>query len=323
MKKNKLMIFAAVAAALSVALFSCKKVEHDTSAPPHNPYNDIDRGDTTAYGIPLDSLTITYVHKKVMASRCALPGCHDGHFEPDYRTPQSSFSTLVYAPIIKNNTAGSFKYRVIPFDTSRSVLYERITNCCFVTANDRMPQDDIGVALPDSSINLIASWIMNGARDMFGKVARLPNSEPAIQYLTAFDTISLVFPFAFPTKLYDTTRLNALYYNPFIVPVNKSVFYVAVKVTDDSTAEGSLQVNKLKISTDSDNFSNAWQYTGTYVNLSGFSVWVLTVPTGNLPANDTLFMRYYVNDGAHAGNTEFPRNEMILPVKTFWSFIRQ
>ena len=319
--RNTFFLIISVIACISLlVIHSCKK-QDDTV--PHNPYDDIHRDDTTSYGIPLDSLTITYVHKKVLSTRCALPGCHDGHFEPDFRTPQSSFSNLVYATIVKNNANNTFKYRVIPFDTNNSVLYERITNCCFVNQDDRMPQDNIGVPLPDSSINMIASWIMHGARDMFGQVARLPNSEPTIQYYTAFDTISLTFPFALPTRLYDTSRLDGLYYNPFVVPVNKGVFYMAVKIVDDSTAEGSLQMNKLKISTEADNFSSAWQYTGTYVNFSGFSVWLLTIPTNNLPANDTLYMRYYVNDGAHANNTEFPRTELLFPYKTFWSFVRQ
>lgn len=319
-RKLNLLVIPVVTISILLLIHSCKKPNENL---PHNPYDDIHRDDTTSYGIPLDSLTITYVHKKVLSTRCALPGCHDGHFEPDYRTPQSSFSTLVYASIIKNNTAATFKYRVIPFDTTNSVLYERITNCCFVTQNDRMPQDDIGVPLPDSSINLIASWIMHGARDMFGNVAKLPNKEPTINYFVAFDTISLLPPFAFPTLRYDTVRMDNIYYNPFIVPLNKGKFYFAVNVTDDSTADGSMLVNKLKISTDADNFSSAWQYTGTYVSYGGLSVWLTTIPASSLPANDTLYMRYYVNDGNHANNTEFPRTEMVAPYKTFWSFIRQ
>lgn len=322
--KNRLLFFVPLAAVLFLLVHSCNKRELDKSQAPHNPYDDINRdNDTTSYGIPLDSLSITYLHKKVLAPRCALPGCHDGHFEPDYRTPQSSFSTLVYAPIIKNNLANDFTYRVIPFDTTHSVLYERVTNCCFVTSNDRMPQDDIGVPLPDSSLNLIASWIMHGARDMFGNVPKLPNKEPVVQYYFTFDTLSLIPPYAYPTVSYDTIRLDDVYYNPFIVPASKSVFYIAVKVTDDSTAEGALQVNKLKISTNADNFSTGWQFTANYVNVPGLAIWLLTIPTANLPANDTLFMRYYVNDGSHANNTEFPRIDMIYPYKTFWSFIRQ
>lgn len=321
-RKTDLLLPVALLLAVMLVVHSCKK-QDDTV--PHNPYDDIVRGDTTRYGIPLDSLTITYLHTKVLSTRCALPGCHEGHFEPDFRTPQSSFSTLIYAPIIKNNLAGDFTYRVIPYDTTHSVFHERVTNCCFVTNNDRMPQDDIGIPLPDSSLNLISSWIMHGARDMFGNVPRLPNKEPEIvgNYYLAFDTISIIPPFATPTKRYDTIRLDGVYYNPFVVPVNKSVFYLAISVSDDSTAQSNMLVNKLKISTSADNFNSALQYTGTFVNFPGYAFWLLTIPTNNLPANDTLYMRYYINDGDHSANTEFPRNDLPYPYKSFWSFIRQ
>ncbi|HRG87688.1 MAG TPA: hypothetical protein PLW44_01620 [Chitinophagales bacterium] len=320
--KSYFLIAVFVAATSVLLIQACKKVDDKV---PHNPYDDIVRGDTTTYGIPLDSLTITYLHAKVLSVSCALPGCHEGHFEPDFRTPQSSFSTLVYAPIIKNNLAGDFKYRVIPFDTTNSVFHERVTNCCFVTSNDRMPQDNIGVALPDSSLNLISSWIMHGARDMFGNVPRLPNKEPVIagNYYLAFDTISLIPPFATPTLRYDTVRLDGVYYNPFVVPADKGVFYMALNVSDDSTAQGAMLVNKLKVSTNADDFSGGWQYTATFINYPGITFWLLTIPTSNLPANDTLYMRYYMNDGDHPNNTEFPTTPMLYPYKTFWSFIRQ
>lgn len=301
-------------------LHSCKK---DEPLPP-NPYDNIVRDDTTDNEIPVDSLNITYVHQKVLLQSCAIPGCHVGNFEPDFRTPQSSFSTLVYAPVLKNNAQNQFKYRVIPYDTAWSVLYERITNCCFVNQNDRMPQDNIGVPMSDADIQLIARWILHGARDMFGNVVQMPNAEPVIQGYIAFDTISLIPPFALPSVYYSNNRLDGIYYNPFIVPVNKSVFYIVVKVGDDSTAEGQMQYNKLKISTNADNFSSATTYTATYVNVGGGnSGWLLTIPTASLPVDDTLYMRYYVNDGKHAQNTEFPRNDLPYAYKTFYSFIRQ
>src|SRR4051812_20562994 len=99
-RNSILLLLAVISILLFMVMHACKK---PNEVVPHNPYDDIHRDDTTSYGIPLDSLTITYVHKKILSTRCALPGCHDGHFEPDYRTPQSSFSTLVYASIIKNN----------------------------------------------------------------------------------------------------------------------------------------------------------------------------------------------------------------------------
>jgi hypothetical protein len=314
MKKRTLIILLFPIALTLLVIHACKKDNH---TPPHNPYSDINRSDSGSSTIPLDSLTITYVHKKVLSTRCALNGCHDGHFEPDYRTPESAFSTLVYAPIVKNSldTSKHYKYRVVPFDTTHSVMYIRITNCCFVNINDRMPQDNIGVPLPDSSINLVAQWIMHGARDMFGNVPRLPNEPPVIQGYVGISTNY--------TTVYSSTRLDSVSYNPFVVPLSVSSFYVAVLVTDDSTPINQLQVNQLKISTNADDFSSATIIPATYLAAGGQQYWVATVNTSSLVANDTLYMRYDVNDGGHTANTEFPRNDLPYPYKTYWSFIRQ
>lgn len=308
MKLKSLLILIPMAL---MVLYACKK---DDTAVPDNPFDSIDRDDTTGSNIPLDSLTITYLHQKVLSVRCALPGCHVGNFEPDFRTPQSSFSTLVYAPVIKNNAANEFKFRVVPFDKNMSVLYHRVTDCCFVNNNDIMPQDNIGVGLPDSSRKLIEQWISTGARDMFGNVAAQPNNEPVVGYFAAVSS-------DFQTT-YSNNRLDSVYYNPFIVPQNVTSFYVGVAVEDDITPLSQLQYNRLKISTSMDNFSGAAEFPAVYYNNGGNEGWLITVNTASLPANDTLFMRYYVSDG-RPQNTEFPRNESILPYKTFYSFIRQ
>ncbi len=292
----------------------CKKDEPLTD----NPYDFILRDDTTNIQIPVDSLNITYIHEKILSTRCALPGCHVGSFEPDFRTPQSSFSTLVYSPIKKNNASNSFKYRVIPFDVNKSVLYQRVSNCCFANQGDQMPQDNNQDTskLSQASINLIAQWIANGARDMFGKVAHLPNAEPVIN--PVYFALGTDY-----TTVYSNTRLDSVYYNPFVVPQNVTSFYIGVQVTDDSLAQNQMQYNKLKISTIQDNFSGATTLTGSYVSIGGFSGWLITVPASSLPSNDTLYMRYYVNDGSQVNNTEFPRTDMLFPYKTYWSFIRQ
>lgn len=311
MRYSREIILVCVVMLLLTVIHSCKK---DGSLP-DNPYDDIVRDDTTRQEIPLDQLTITYVHKKVLATECALPGCHVGNFEPDFRTPQSSFSTLVYAPISKNNAAKTFQYRVIPFDTARSVLHERITNCCFVNNNDRMPQDDIGIPMADSSISLITRWILGGAKDMFGNVSNLPNAEPIIGGYVAVNTTL--------TQYFSTNRLDGVVYNPFIVADSISSFYVGIQVTDDSTPLNQMKVNQLRVSTNADDFSGGWTYTASYFNIGGQSGWLAAIPTAGLPSNDTLFMRYYVNDGSRPNNTEYPRDETLFPFKSYWSFIRK
>ena len=296
--------------AILVMVHSCKKEKT-----PPNPYNNINRTDTSATKIPVDSLTITYVHQKVLSTRCALNGCHDGHFEPDYRSPQSAYTTLLYAPIIKNNADSTYRYRVIPYDTLNSVMYIRITNCCYVNTNDRMPQDNIGVPLPDSSIAIVRRWIMNGARDMYGNVAHKPNLPPVVG---GYGAVSTDY-----TTIYSNTRLDSVYYNPFVVPSGVTSFYVAVLVTDDSTPVHNLLVNTLKLSTRSNDFSNAISIPATYLVLGGKQYWVATVSASSFALGDTVFMRYYVNDGSHTANVEFPNTTLPYPYLTYYSFIRQ
>ncbi|MFI4963375.1 MAG: hypothetical protein ACHP6H_05920, partial [Legionellales bacterium] len=125
------------------------------------------------------------------------------------------------------------------------------------------------------------------------------------------------------TTVYSNTRLDSIYYNPFVVPLSVSSFYVAVLVTDDSTPINQLQVNQLKISTKSDDFSGATVLPAVYLAAGGQQYWVATVNTSSFNANDTLYMRYDVNDGGHPSNTEFPRNDLPYPYKTYWSFTRR
>ncbi|MFT4802131.1 MAG: hypothetical protein ACI93N_001907 [Flavobacteriaceae bacterium] len=116
------------------------------------------------------------IYVNIFNKECAK--CHDGSFEPDFTSLMGSYNTLVYQPIIKNNTEKSFKYRVVPFDYKQSILYERITNNCFVDNNDRMPFYDKD-GLNKKDIALIKDWINEGAADIFGnipkKIATLPH----------------------------------------------------------------------------------------------------------------------------------------------------
>ena len=57
---------------------------------------------------------------------CANSGCHDGSFEPDFRTIESSYNTLVYQPVIKNNPDGNYQFRVKAGNIDESVLYARL-----------------------------------------------------------------------------------------------------------------------------------------------------------------------------------------------------
>jgi hypothetical protein len=293
----------------------CKK--KDTSSAPTNPFSSIDYGSVPVDTAP-DPNSLLGVHKNVLHPRCAIPGCHDGNFEPDFRTPQSSFSTLVYQPVIKNNSGNTFVYRVVPYKATQSVLYERITNCCFVNQNDRMPQDNIGVPLPDASIQEIKNWINDGAKDMFGNSPNYPNLEPQISpYYAVVDAATYQTNYAV-----QSNRPDSLIYNPFALPDNTNVVFAFI-VKDDSTAYQQLQVNQMRLSLDPDDFSNATSYTAQYIHVpppNSTDFFGITINTANLPHSQTVYMKYFVNDGNHSQNTKFPTDNLPIQYKTFWSF---
>lgn len=116
---------------------------------------------------PFEASLFLQVYHQIIEVSCMLGGCHDGSFEPNYLSPQDFYFTTVYHPVIKNSEDGRFMYRVVPYDTANSVLYERITNCCFIDQNDLMPI--LMEPLTPEEINLISRWIMEGAPNWNGE----------------------------------------------------------------------------------------------------------------------------------------------------------
>ncbi len=290
-----------------VAFQACEKAE----PLPDNPFDKVDYGDTTTTEFPIEVNSISYLQQRVFGASCALPGCHDGNFEPDFRTIQSSYSTLVYHPIVKNDADSSFEFRVVPFDTTNSVLYERITNCCFVNQNDRMPQDNIGSKLPDEDIAAVAAWIMGGAKDMFGNEPQLPDKAPRVEYFLAANSTF--------DEQYTNNRLDGVRFNPVLLPNNTDIAMVFV-LSDDQTAIGDLQVNQLKVSTAIDDFSAATTYNATFLSVPQGDFWIVYFNTSAHTAGVTNYMRYYVNDGEQTFDTEFPSNDLPEVYKTFVAF---
>ena len=303
-----------IVAILSILLFAIACEKDDVE--PDNPFDKIDYGTDVTANDTLNPTSITGLHRNVFLPKCAVPGCHDGHFEPDFRSVQSSYSTLVYAPIVKNNDAGEFTYRVVPGDTALSVLHERVTNCCFVNADDRMPQDNIGTGLPQTDINNISSWILNGAQAANGSNPVRPDLQPVV---ALYVTLNTTFNFEYSQL---SNRVDSLIFNPFMLPDSVDSFYFVTFPEDDITPLADLQVNTLKVSTNKDDFTNAQSFQAVYFDIPGEQpVWLVTVNASAFQAGQTYYMRYYVNDGQHAEDAEFPQNTSIDPYKTYWSFV--
>lgn len=132
-----------------------------------NPYDEIEdlTADTTTVA-DLDPTSLVGLHAVIFRPTCANSGCHDGTFEPDFRTVNSTYNTLVEHAIIKNDPQNSFSQRVVPGDPDASQLMARLTYD--IDGNSGvMPL----ATEPDSDyptnreeyIERIRTWIANGA----------------------------------------------------------------------------------------------------------------------------------------------------------------
>ena len=280
---------------------------------PINPYDGVNYGDTTIIIDTLSSASFVNLHKELFSPSCNVLGCHDGSFEPDFRTVQSSYNTLVYHPILKNNLDETFTYRVVPGDTANSVLHERLTNCCFVNTNDRMPQDNIGSSLPQEDLENVSNWILDGAKDITGAIPNEPNNLPNVKYYVVTNSTF--------DSTYSDNREGGLFYKPFFMPSNEQVNFI-FRVTDDHTNAGAMLVNELSISENQDNFSNAITATSLLFDQT-YHVWILQFNTSVLQSGITYYMRYTINDGVNPTNTTYPNNQTSFVYKSMWSFTIQ
>ena len=94
-----------------------------------NPFNNPDLLPPvdTINNTVIDEESFIGLHTMIFSPTCSNSGCHDGSFEPDFRTIESSYNTLVYQPVIKNDSVNTYTYRVLPGNSGLSALYARLT----------------------------------------------------------------------------------------------------------------------------------------------------------------------------------------------------
>jgi len=290
-----------------------------------NPYDTIDFSSTMIEEVQVDSGSFLGLHTYIFSRRCALPACHDGSFEPDYRTLNSAYNTLVYHPVVKNTPDSFFTYRVMPGDTNKSWLHERLTTNDEVLG--RMPLYD--QPLGSKELGLIVDWILEGAPDVLGNSPMYPDFGP-----TAFGLLAYL-PDAGNMRV-DSIRYNGRFYNPFIVPQNANVkIYFGLYDTDvdgEIIFPTGFTYYKAKFSVNEPgDFSGAMQYNMVkeFVPFFGPTIfgfeapyfYHLTINTGQFSAGDIVYVRVYVNDGSHAQPSEIPDSGSQIYIISFFSFI--
>ena len=178
-----------------------------------------------------------------------------------------------------------------------------------------MPQDNIGISMPQTVIDQIGNWIMSGAPDIFGVSMNTPNTFPNINNFGVYDL-------QYDTS-YSQNRVDDLWYMPFVMPENTDLNMV-INVEDDHTPNLELLYNKMKISTDINDFSNAIELNAICLDSEEFGYpFIISFNSNLFESNQQYFMRYYTSDDQNEQWIEFPETEDESYYKSIWSFIVQ
>lgn len=297
--KNIFSIFLILA--ICIYGLSCTK-----STDPGNPYDSIVRKtDLSTTKTPIDSTSIIGLHTLIFGPKCAIPSCHGGPFEPDFRTPLSSYNTLVWQKVIKNTADGRFIYRVVPGDTTKSWLHERLVTDDAILG--RMPR--YMPPLNETEMRLINTWILGGAKDLNGNPALTPNTNIMVSYFFGYDS---------KYQRIDTAKNG--YYGSFRAPANDDIL-LYFSCSDDKTPVTDFKDCEVKFSTSRTDFSQAKSYTAMCDTT--YKIWYVKLNTSQLPQNQTIYMRFYGRDTDHTERTEFPFDDAYYYYFTYYSFTIQ
>lgn len=289
---------------------------------PVNPFDQVQQDTPTATVTLLPLNNFAGLHQRVFRPSCALSGCHDGTFEPDFRTIGSSYSSLVYHPVVGNDPNGSFTYRVLPGEPYASYLHERLTTEVPNTSGMMPAGFDEGSDWPQHGatyVNAIRQWIQDGAKDMFGNAPALGNLEPQAVGLLCFPAGSTSNPYP---------RATGSGVQPIAVPAGNVDLWFAF--ADDHTAPQDLQVNTWKLTNVPANFAAvpalpfSMGQTITGPDFGGGTVpftHKAALDLNAYPNGTVLFVRAYVNDGDHAQPTEIPNDGTGAPMLAQFTLI--
>lgn len=323
---------------IMIVMLSCGDTYKESVAPqdpPINPYDTvtyhIDMGQDT---LTLDPTSFPGLYNNIFSSTCNQPACHDGTFEPDFRTLVGAYNTLVFHPISKNYNPAvdgrqPLPYRVTPGEPQLSMMYKRISE--HLPPNfEQMPSS--GVALSQEKMDQIKSWIEGGALDIYGNSPNLADLQPFCigavgQYVDLFNfradtarggTITNPFGilrdqklklwFAFQDGLPDQSVTFGEFLNPGKVKFSTRLFEFDNAIELDLEKSGSpLEINSVFSQPFTDNIPHYHSVTFTPADLG-------------MQSGEIYFMRTYVRDQDHAEDTENPKTDSPFIFITHFAF---
>lgn len=297
------------------SLESCKKEE------PLNPFDRENPTDT----LKLDSLynkSIEGLYNNIFKPNCSTSGCHDGTFDPDFRTIQSSYNTLVWSNIINNDPNTPLTYRVEPNNADHSMLIKRLTsfvqNTSGIMPLEVSPDSDWNTK-KEAYIQDLKDWINDGAKDIFGNAANAINLKPQ---LAGFNIT--------PNGSNTIFQRNAN--GIILIPNSENSVTLYFSLIDKETITTDLSVINVEVSNAQNNFLQASSFAvqtispinqiGYYGTMTPFYHKVVINDLNTIINTDSYgFIRITVSDDLNL-NTELPGQNTLDYIKAYYSFKR-
>jgi hypothetical protein len=298
---------------ISLALLGCKGNDPDVI----NPYDTyvVEEGDSIVQDedLDIDPTTIQGLHKNIFSPTCANSGCHDGNFEPDFRTIESSYNTLVNQPLIKNDEMNPLTARVTPGNSETSMIIRRLKIDLNGNSGTMPLVTEPGTDWfdkKDEYIDNIETWINNGALNQLGDSSTSQN---------------------FPVQLVGVNAMvggqiasRSGTYNPIQVPKSSSVeIWLAFK--DDGLPNSSLSKATINYSLESHTFDSTkripLQYVSSPVTAMGYygedvaHYYKAMVPLSTFNSLDVIWLRSTISDGVN--DSELPNDNSIFRAKQY------
>lgn len=284
---------------------------------PVNPFDgQVVNQDTVGFEIiDPESTSIAGIYQNVLKPTCANSGCHDGTFEPDYRTLNSAYNTLVNQVPIKND--GNYSYRVEPYNAQKSVIMARLRGLLTPSMPIQVEPDSDWPQKKDQYINDIQTWINNGAPDMMGNVRTINYPKPELLGTGA--------------TLNDQWMMRSGGSGPIVMPVNATGVRLYFAFRHDALMSQELLYNKISFSANANSFGGSTQRDlqilgspryerGFYGEIVAYTHYIDIDPASEFDAGqEQWYFRVYVQDDQNPV-TEIPTDNGIYYIKSYMSF---
>jgi len=265
--------------------------------------------------IDIDPTSIAGLYQNIFGPTCANSGCHDGTFEPDFRTMESSYHSLVYKTPIKDD--GTLTYRVDPGNPNQSAIMKRLTGAITPQMPIEIEPDGDWLEKGDSYIQNVRDWIQNGALDLAGNAPLFDIINPSMVGVMAMHDGEMIL------------RENG--YGPIRISQADSIVSFFISYDPINNPE-SFQLNEFVLGYEEDEFIPVETLTMDvldspilYYGLSGLNVLYTHRIEFNLNSmgfsQDHVFIRTRVQDESNT-ITEIPTDNAFYNVKEYMSFIR-